>query len=285
MRKLARQLGVNLTRVHGSGPRQRILKEDIHRHVRARLGEVSEAVDFSQYGDIETVALSKTERLSGQHTAHAWRSIPHVTQFDQADITVLEAARQRVKEQYAAQGCKLTLLAFVVKAVVAALQALPRFNSALDATGTQLIRKHYWHIGIAVETAHGLVVPVIHDAERKSLGDIAGEIASLADRARQRKLAPAELQGGCFTVSNLGHIGGTAFTPIINAPEVAILGLSPARWQAVYNGEDFQPRLMLPLSLSYDHRVIDGAQAARFTHQLADSLGDQRLIEALISAE
>lgn len=284
VRKLARKLGVDLQQVGGSGPHKRILKEDVHAYVKTKLSQPTSNsdfpprpdIDFSQFGDIDTQALSKIQRLTGQNTLRAWSSIPHVTQFDTADISDIEEFRQSIKQDYADKGIKLTILPFLVKAVVSALKELPRFNSSLDSSGEQLILKSYFNIGIAVDTPRGLVVPVIKQADCKSISDIALEIAELADKAHNKKLKTIDLEGGCFTLSSLGHLSGTAFTPIINEPEVAILGISPAKMQPVYDGQAFQPRLMLPLCLSYDHRVIDGVLAAKFTQHLAEVLKDAR---------
>lgn len=284
VRKLARKLGVDLFQVEGSGPHDRILKEDVEAFVKRSLQDRGSglavaplpSIDFSQFGDIETRELSKIQRLTGQNTHRAWVSIPHVTQFDEADITELEAFRKEEKSEYESRNIKLTLLPFVVKAVVSALRAFPRVNSSLNPGGESLTLKKYFHIGIAVDTPHGLVVPVLRNADCKGVAQLACEIADLAERARNKRLKPEELQGGCFTITSLGHISGTAFTPIINEPEVAILGLSKARLSPVYRGETLVPRLILPLSLSYDHRVIDGVLAAKFTQHLAETLADAR---------
>ena len=283
VRKLARKLGVDLQHVGGSGPHQRILKEDVQAYVKAKLSQPFNHslpsrpdIDFSQFGPTEPLELSKIQCLTGQNTHRAWSSIPHVTQFDEADISDTEAFRQSIKQDYATQGIKITILPFLVKAAVSALKAFPRFNSSLNQTGEQLTLKSYFNIGVAVDTPKGLVVPVIRNADSKSISEIALEIAQLADKANNKKLKTTDLEGGCFTLSSLGHLSGTAFTPIINEPEVAILGLSPAQMKAVYDGKSFQPRLMLPLSLSYDHRVIDGVLAAQFTQHLASVLKDTR---------
>jgi len=238
-------------------------------------------VDFSKFGEIETKPLSRIQKLSGANLARNWAMIPHVTQHDEADITELEALRVALNEENAkaiAKGAspKLTMLAFIIKASVAALQKYPTFNASLDADGTRLVLKKYFHIGFAADTPNGLVVPVVRDCDRKGVLEIAAETAELAAKAREGKLGPADMQGGCFSISSLGGIGGTAFTPIINAPEVAILGVSRSAMKPVWNGKEFAPRLMLPLSLSYDHRVIDGAAAARFTSYLSQVLADLR---------
>ncbi len=291
VRRFARELGVDVARVKGSGPKARILKEDIQGFVKqavaqgasapgggAGLGELGlpawPKVDFAKFGPVEIQPRSRIQKISGPALARNWVMIPHVTQVDEADITELEAFRQRVNEENAKSGVKVTPLAFLVKAVVAALRKFPAFNSSLD--GDNLVVKQYWHIGFAADTPNGLVVPVIRNADQKGIVDIARETAELAARARDGKLGPAEMQGGTFSISSLGGIGGTAFTPIINAPEVAILGVSKAAMRPVWNGKEFAPRLMMPLSLSYDHRVIDGAQAARFTTYLAQVIADLR---------
>ncbi|MGF1642630.1 MAG: dihydrolipoyllysine-residue acetyltransferase [Thiotrichales bacterium] len=285
IRRFARELGVDLGRVQGSGRKGRILKEDVQGYVKLALtqgigGGLAVAplpeIDFSQWGEIETKALSKINKLTGQNLHRNWVTVPHVTQFDEADITDLEDFRRSMADESKARGIKLTLLAFLIKAVVSALRAYPRFNSSLDATGEYLIMKKYFHIGVAVDTPDGLVVPVIRDADRKSLVDIAAELGEISEKARARKLRPQDMQGGCFTISSLGGIGGTQFTPIVNAPEVAILGVSRSKMQPVWNGQEFEPRLILPLSLSYDHRVIDGADGARFTAFLNRVLSDTR---------
>ena len=293
VRRFARELGVDITRVAGSGPKGRILKEDIQNFVKQALsgaGAPSRArpgggfadlglpawpkVDFAKFGPIEAQALSRIKKISGPALARNWVMIPHVTQFDAADITDLEAFRQTVNEEIAKTGVKVTPLAFLVKAVVSALKKYPQLNASLD--GDNLILKHYWHIGFAADTPQGLVVPVVKDADKKGVMEIAKESSELAAKAREGKLGPADMQGGTFSISSLGGIGGTAFTPIINAPEVAILGVSKAAMKPVWNGKDFVPRLMMPLSLSYDHRVIDGALAARFTSYLAQVIADLR---------
>jgi pyruvate dehydrogenase E2 component (dihydrolipoamide acetyltransferase) len=293
VRRFARELGVDLARVKGSGPKGRIVKEDVQGFVKSALaGGGAEAprasgagfadlglpawpkVDFAKFGPVELQPLSRIKKISGPALARNWVMIPHVTQFDEADITELEAFRARVNEENAKGGVKVTPLAFLVKAVVAALKKYPAFNSSLD--GDNLVVKHYWHIGFAADTPNGLVVPVVRDADRKGIFEIAKETSELAAKARDGKLGPADMQGGTFSISSLGGIGGTAFTPIVNAPEVAILGVSKAAMKPVWNGREFAPRLMMPLSLSYDHRVIDGALAARFTTYLAQVIADLR---------
>lgn len=286
VRRFARELGVDLGKVKGSGRKGRIVREDIQGFVKKALSEgvgvgkpfvdpMSE-VDFSQWGEIEVKPLSKINKLTGKNLHRNWVTLPHVTQFDEADITDLEAFRKSMVNEYKDQGIKITMVSFLLKAVVSALKELPRFNSSLDADGENLILKNYFNIGIAVDTPGGLVVPVIRDVDRKSLVDLAGELREISIKAREKKLKPSDMQGGCFTVSSLGGIGGTTFTPIINAPEVAILGVSRAKMQPVWNGSEFEPRLVLPLSLSYDHRVIDGADGARFTSFLSRVLSDTR---------
>jgi pyruvate dehydrogenase E2 component (dihydrolipoamide acetyltransferase) len=299
VRMFARELGVDLSRVQGSERGGRISKEDVQKFVKGALqgGAGTGAtgaggggglnllpwpkVDFAKFGEIETRELTRIQKLSGANLARNWAMIPHVTQHDDADITGLEALRVALNDENAkaiAKGgaSKLTMLAFIIKASVAALQKYPTFNASLDADGATLVLKKYFHVGFAADTPNGLVVPVIRDCDRKGVMEIAAESAELAAKAREGKLGPAEMQGGCFTISSLGGIGGTSFTPIVNAPEVAILGVSKSSMKPVWNGEKFKPRLVLPLSLSYDHRVIDGAAAARFTAYLAQLLGDMR---------
>ncbi|AOU97252.1 dihydrolipoyllysine-residue acetyltransferase [Acidihalobacter yilgarnensis] len=286
VRRFARELGVDLGEVSGSGPKGRVLREDVQGYVKRALSQGAATgglgvaampeIDFSQFGEIEMQGLTKINRLTGQNLHRNWVTVPHVTQFDEADVTELESFRKQMVEEYAARGVKLTLLAFLMKAVVSALREFPRVNASLDPTQQQLILKKYFHIGIAVDTADGLVVPVIRDVDRKSLIDLARELGEISIKAREKKLKPSDMQGGCFSISSLGGLGGTAFTPIVNAPEVAILGVSRARWQPVYEDGEFVPRLMLPLSLSYDHRVIDGALGARFTTFLSKLLSDTR---------
>jgi pyruvate dehydrogenase E2 component (dihydrolipoamide acetyltransferase) len=292
VRKFARELGVDLARVKGGGAKGRITHEDVKAFVKQVLTDGRGAggvglpkvpeVDFARFGPVETRPLNRIQRISGPRLHASWVNIPHVTQFDVADITELEAVRAQLKGKAVKEGIKLTPLAFVVKACVKALQEFPQVNSSLDANGENLILKKYLHIGFAADTPNGLVVPVIRDADRKDIYELAREVGELADRARDGKLTPAQMQGGCFTISSLGSIGGTAFTPIINAPEVAILGVSRSSYQPVYRDGSFVPRLMLPLSLSYDHRVVDGALAVRFTTFLARVLAEPRgLLEAI----
>ena len=299
VRKFARELGVDLTRVNGSGAKYRITHDDVRAFVKQSLAQAASPaagsgalaageggmsvlpwpkVDFSKFGEVEAKPLSRIKKISGANLHRNWVMIPHVTNNDVADITELEAFRQELnKEQEKAKsGVKLTMLAFLIKAVVAALKKFPEFNASID--GDNLVLKKYYHIGFAADTPNGLVVPVIRDADTKGILELAEETAELAKLARDGKLAPAQMQGGCFSISSLGGIGGTDFTPIINAPEVAILGVSRSTMQPVWNGSKFKPRLILPLSLSYDHRVIDGAAAARFNVYLASLLADFRRI-------
>ncbi len=289
VRAFARELGVNLALVKGSGTKRRIMKEDVQAFIKSELtrprgvaGGTGLAVlemptvDFAKFGAVEVKPLTKIRKLSGANLHRNWVTAPHVTQHEEADITDLEAFRKAMGEETKTQGVRLTLPAFLVKAVVAALKAYPDFNASLSSDGEALVMKQYFHIGVAVDTPEGLVVPVIRDADKKGVLDIARELGDLSVRARERKVSPAEMQGGCFSISSLGGIGGTFFTPIINAPEVAVLGVSRAVTKPVWNGKEFVPRLMLPLSLSYDHRVIDGAQGARFVTHLSRVLADVR---------
>ena len=291
VRRFARELGVPLAQVTGSGPKSRILKEDIQSFVKQTLaGGVSARggglgdlglppwpkVDFAKFGPIETQPRTRIQKISAPGLARNWVMIPHVTQFDEADITELEAFRAHVNEENAKAGVKVSPLAFLMKAVVAALKKYPTLNSSLD--GENLIVKQYWNIGFAADTPQGLVVPVIKDVDKKGILDIAKETAEIAAKARDGKLGPNDIQGATFTISSLGGIGGTAFTPIINAPEVAILGVSRSAVKPVWNGKEFAPRTMLPLSLSYDHRVVDGALAARFTTYLGQVIADIRRV-------
>jgi pyruvate dehydrogenase E2 component (dihydrolipoamide acetyltransferase) len=292
VRKFARELGADLARVVGTGPKGRILQEDVQNFVKQALhgtaatGAAAGAVggmqnlvpwpvvDFTKFGPVETRPLSRIRKISGANLARNWVMIPHVTQFDDADITDLEALRVRLNQENEKAGVKITMLAFLIKASVAALKKFPDFNASID--GDNLIRKQYFHIGFAADTPNGLVVPVLKNADQKGVLQIAKEMGELSSKAREGKLGPADMQGGCFTISSLGGIGGTAFTPIINAPEVAILGVSKSAQRPVWNGSAFVPRLIVPLSLSYDHRVIDGASAARFTAYLGALLADMR---------
>jgi len=293
VRRFARELGVDLVRVTGTGSKGRITADDVRAFVKQAMtapaaGAAPAAaggglsvldwpkVDFAKFGPIEAKPLSRIKKISGANLHRNWVMIPHVTNNDQADITELEALRVQLNQENQKSGLKVTMLAFLIKAVVAALKKFPEFNASLD--GDNLVLKQYYHIGFAADTPNGLVVPVIRDADKKGVFELAAETAELAKLARDGKLAPAQMQGGCFSISSLGGIGGTSFTPIINAPEVAILGVSRSAHQPVWDGKAFQPRLMLPLSLSYDHRVIDGAAAARFNAYLAAVLADFRRI-------
>ena len=295
VRAFARELGVDLARVSGSERGGRITREDIQQFVKSAmtggaLPQMAGAsgggnglnllpwpqIDFSKFGETETRPLSRIKKLSGANLARNWAMIPHVTQFEDADITDLEALRVALNKENEKAGIKVTLLAFLIKACVACLQKYPDFNASLDASGENLVLKKYFHVGFAADTPNGLVVPVIRDCDKKGVLDIAQEMSALAKKARDGKLTPGEMSGGCFSISSLGGIGGTMFTPIINAPEVAILGVSRSSTKPVWNGNEFAPRLILPLSLSYDHRVIDGAAAARFATYLAQLLGDMR---------
>ena len=286
VRRIAREFGIDLSEVRGSGPKTRILKEDLANYTKARLSGDNNLslkavaplpeIDFRKFGETESIARSRIQKLSAKNLLRNWNSIPHVTQFDEADITELESFRRAEQEKSKKEGVKLTLLAFLLKAVVNVLKKYPDFNSSLDNQGEHLIRKYYYHIGVAVETAEGLVVPVVRDVDQKGVKALASELQQLAEKAREKKLKPAEMQGASFTISSLGGLGGTAFTPIVNYPEVAILGVSRSSLKPVYVNAELQPRLYLPLSLSYDHRVIDGAAAARFTRELASVLSDIR---------
>jgi len=293
IRKFARELGVDLRQVAGSGDRGRILREDVAAFVKAVISGPATAStpslgglrldfpeptdsDFSRYGEVERQPLTRIQKISAGHLHRNWVGIPHVTQHDEADITDMEAFRLANAQEAADQGFKLTPLVFLMKAMVASLKKFPRFNASLDADGETLVLKKYFNIGIAVDTPEGLVVPVIRNCERKGIMELAAELAEVSARARDKKLKPQDIQGGCISISSLGGIGGTAFTPIINAPEVAVLGVSRSSTKPVWDGNEFKPRLMLPLSLSYDHRVIDGAAAARFTRFLASRLEDLR---------
>lgn len=286
VRKLAREFGVDLGQVHSTGPKQRILKEDIELYVKTKLAQINSGVtsglpaapnvDFAKFGPIDVQPLSRLKKIAGKNLHRNWVLAPHVTQFGEADITDLENFRQAQKAHFEKQNIRLTPLVFIMKALVAALKKYPQFNASLDQTGEQLIYKNYFHIGVAVDTPDGLVVPVIRDVDQKNLSMLAKELAELSDKARKKQLLPAEMQGGCMSISSLGGIGGTAFTPIINLPEVAILGVSKSFYKPVYQNGEFVPRLTLPLSLSFDHRVIDGADGARFIEYIAWMLTDIR---------
>ena len=289
VRRAARELGVDLGLVQGSGPKGRILKEDVKAFTRKALSGAHSGgaagvmpavttVDFSKYGKTELRPLSKVKRSTGQNLQRSWITVPQVTQFDEADITDLEEFRRSKLQEAAKQNIKLTYLAFLVKAAVAALKRFPEFNASLTTDGEALVLKKYFHIGMAVNTDQGLLVPVVRDADQKGLLQLAGELQDLGARAREGKLDLRELQGGCFTISSLGAMGGTGFTPLVSFPEVAILGVSRATMKPVYRDGDFIPRLTLPLSLSYDHRVIDGVAAAEFCRYLSEVLSDIREI-------
>ena len=287
LRTYARELGVDLARVKGSGPNGRILHEDVQALVRKALSGMGtasasfgkiELEDFSKYGKTERKKLTRIQKISGPHLQKSWQIIPHVTQYDEADVTELEALRRTIKEEMkrSADPVSISILPFIVKAVVAALKKFPEMNASFDEESGELILKRYYHIGIAVDTPEGLIVPVLKDADAKSVTDIARELASLSQKARERKLRPEDLSGGSFSISSLGGIGGTAFTPLINPPQVAILGVSRLAKKPVWDGKEFVPRDILPFSVAYDHRVIDGAAGVRFTTYLASLLGDLR---------
>ncbi len=294
IRMFARELGVDLSKVKGTGLKGRVTREDVQAFVKGALAAVKPVsasasggglpfnlpelpnIDFAKYGPVETRALSRIKKISGANLHRNWVSIPHITQFDEADITELESFRKANAAETEKQGFKLTMLAFLIKASVTALRQFPDFNASLDKSGENLVLKKYFHIGVAVDTPDGLVVPVIRDADRKGVFDLARELGEVSKLAKEKKLKPGDMQGGTFSISSLGGIGGTMFTPIINAPEVAILGVSRSVMRPVWNGKEFTPRLVLPLSLSYDHRVIDGAAGARFTTYLVSVLSDIR---------
>jgi pyruvate dehydrogenase E2 component (dihydrolipoamide acetyltransferase) len=291
VRRLAREFGVDLSQVKGSGPKERVVKEDVQAFVKQKLTEPAGApagggtgmnilplpqVDFSKFGEIRSEPLSRIKKLSGANLHRNWVTIPHVTQHEEVDITDLEAFRKAQSDDARKQGVRLTMLAFLIKASVAALRKFPEFNASLSPDGESLVLKQYYNVGVAVDTPNGLVVPVLREADRKGLYELAKELGAVSERMRSGKIAPTDMQGGCFSISSLGGIGGSFFTPIINAPEVAILGVGRSSMKPVWNGKEFAPRLMLPLSLSYDHRVIDGALGARFISYLSGVLGDIR---------
>ncbi len=289
VRKFARELGADIAQVSGTGRKGRITQEDVKNHIKAAMQTGGQtvvttgfdvppfpAIDFTEFGEVDSQPLSRIQKISGKYLHRNWVRIPHVTQYDEADITELEEFRNENKADAKEQGFSLTPLAFIVKAMAKALKKFPKFNSSLDVDGENLIYKKYFHIGIAVDTPNGLVVPVIRDCDKKEVFEIAKEMRDVSIKARDGKLAPSDMQGGSMSISSLGGIGGTAFTPIINSPEVAILGVSRSNIKPVWNGDDFAPRLMLPLSLSYDHRVIDGADAARFIVYLSSILSDMK---------
>jgi pyruvate dehydrogenase E2 component (dihydrolipoamide acetyltransferase) len=290
VRRFARELGVDLSSVKGSGPKGRVLKEDIQRFVKEALARPAAAagpglgfalppmpaVDFSKFGPVEAKPLSRIKKISGANLHRNWVAIPHVTQHDEADVTDMEAFRKQMAEEVKAQGVRVTPLAFLMKACVAALKRFPQFNASLSPEGDSLILKQYWHLGVAVDTPNGLMVPVIRDVDKKGVLQLAKELGEISAKARDGKLSPADMQGGTFSISSLGGIGGSSFTPIINAPEVAILGASRSVTKPVWRDGEFVPRLLLPLSLSYDHRVVDGAEGARFITFLSGVLSDIR---------
>lgn len=282
VRRLAAELGIVLESVQATGDKGRTTRDDLHNFIKQQMQGGGSGftmpsvpvVDFSQFGETESLPMNKIKKLTGAHVHASWINVPHVTQFDEADITDMDAFRQSKKDEAAKLGIKLTPIVFVMKAVVAALKAFPHFNASLAPSGDAIILKRYYHIGVAVDTPNGLVVPVIRDVDQKGLYDLSKELIAISEKARTKGLSPTDMQGGCFTISSLGGIGGTAFTPIVNVPEVAILGLSKAQIKPVFSEGEFKPRLMMPMSLSYDHRVIDGADGARFTATLAKHLSN-----------
>lgn len=289
VRRLARELGVDLARVSGSGPRQRIQKEDVQAFVRQRLTQPVAAagggaipavpeVDYAKFGPVTTGELGKIGRLTAANMHRSWLNVPHVTQFDDADITELEAFRQTRKGEAEARGVKLTPVPFILKACAIALRDNPVLNRSLARDGAHFVQRQYFHLGMAVDTPRGLLVPVVRDVDRKGIWELAAEVAALGDKARAGKLTTNEMQGACFTISSLGALGGRGFTPVVNTPEVAILGVSRAAVQPVWNGREFMPRTMLPLALSYDHRVVNGGDGGRFLTQLVALLSDIRLL-------
>lgn len=291
VRRLAREFGADLTKVKGTGPKSRIMKEDVQSYIKFELSRPKATassgavgtpdlpeIDFSKFGEVEQKPLSRIQKISSVNLHRNWTMIPHVTQHEDADITDLDAFRKSMKDEAAKEGVRLTPLAFIMKALVASLKAFPTFNASLANDGENLILKKYYNIGVAVDTPDGLVVPVIRDVDKKSVYELAKELGEVSEKARDKKLGAADMQGSCFTISSLGGIGGTSFTPIVNWPDVAILGLSRNQMKPVWNGKEFEPRMMLPMSLSYDHRVIDGAVAARFIVHLSKMLGDIRRV-------
>ena len=290
IRRFARELGVDLQKVRGTGAKGRILKQDVKAWVKYQVSNVSDSlpsnmgmgippipeIDFSDFGDIELKPFSRIQKISGPHLHRSWLNIPHVTHHDEADITITEEFRRSLKEEAEQRGIRITLLSFIMKALVACLKEFPHFNASLSADGKGYVLKKYFHLGMAVDTPNGLVVPVIRDVDHLSIYELSAKIMDVSQRARDGKLKPDEFKGGCMSISSLGGIGGTAFTPIVNAPEVAILGVTRAKMKPVWDGEEFQPRLMLPLDLSYDHRAIDGAEAARFMAHLVTLFSDVR---------
>ena len=283
VRRLARELGINLEMINGSGQKGRITKDDLHGHIKLQMSmssglapRMKKEIDFSAWGDVQIQKLTKINRITGDRLQQAWQEIPHVTQYNNADITELEELRKRLKEEGSQKDIKVTFLPLLLKAVAAVLQEMPKFNSSLDHTGQNLVLKQYYHIGIAVDTAHGLTVPVVRDVDKKDVFELSKDLMVLSEKARNKKLKPEELQGSTFTVSSLGGIGGTGFAPIVNPPEVAILGVSKSEWHPVYDQtkKDFSPRYIMPFSISYDHRVIDGAAGATFVERFSQILKD-----------
>jgi len=283
VRRLARELGINLQVIKGSGQKNRITKNDLNSYIKLQMAISSgsipaqkQEIDYSQWGEVEVQKLTRINRITGQRLQQAWQTIPHVTQFDNADITDLDSYRKKLKTKAAEQDIKVTFLPFLMKAATIVLKEMPEFNSSLDHADQNLVLKNYYHLGIAVDTPFGLTVPVVRDVDQKSIIDLSSELMDLSSRARQKKLKPDEIKGGTFTISSLGGIGGTGFSPIVNPPEVAIMGVSKSDWKQVYDKAtgEFQPRFIMPFSLSYDHRVIDGASAAAFTSRFASVLCD-----------
>tara|TARA_B100001250_G_scaffold414614_1_gene454660 strand:+ start:765 stop:2009 length:1245 start_codon:yes stop_codon:yes gene_type:complete len=283
VRRLARELGINLQVIKGSGQKNRITKNDLNNYIKLQMAISSgnipaekQEIDFSQWGEVEVQKLTRINLITGQRLQQAWQTIPHVTQFDNADITDLDNYRKKLKTQAAKQDIKVTFLPFLMKAVFTVLKEMPEFNSSLDHTGQNLVLKNYFHLGIAVDTPHGLTVPVVRDVDKKTIIDLSSELMDLSSRAREKKLNPGDMKGGTFTISSLGGIGGTGFSPIVNPPEVAIMGVSRSTWKQVYDKETgkFKTRFIMPFSLSYDHRVIDGASAAAFTSRFSSILSD-----------
>ncbi len=288
VRRLARELGINLQTIQGTGLKGRITKDDLNAYIKLQMAMSSGTlpapqpeIDFSQWGDIEVQKLTRIKRITGERLQQAWQSIPHVTQFDEANITELDALRKEMKTASADKNIKVTFLPFLMKATAAVLKEMPEFNSSLDHTGQNLVLKNYYHLGIAVDTPSGLTVPVVRDVDQKSIYELSEELMDLSTRARDKKLKPDEMKGGTFTISSLGGIGGAFFTPIVNPPEVAILGVSQSAWKQVFDKSsgEFSARLIMPFSLSYDHRVIDGAAAAAFTSKFATTLTDLDLFK------
>ncbi|HIF28194.1 MAG TPA: biotin/lipoyl-binding protein [Candidatus Marinimicrobia bacterium] len=283
VRRLARELGINLQTIKGSGPKRRVTKDDLNGYIKLQMAMSAgpipvpqPVIDFSQWGDVEVQKLTKIKRITGERLQQAWQLIPHVTQFDAADITDLDALRKEVKKAGAKKGIKVTFLPFLMKALSIVLKEMPEFNSSLDHNNQNLVLKNYYHLGVAVDTPSGLTVPVVRDVDQKSVFELSDELMDLSSRARDKKLKPNELKGGTFTISSLGGIGGTGFSPIVNPPEVAIMGVSRSAWKEVYDkvSREFVAKFIMPFSLSYDHRVIDGAAAASFTSRFADVLSD-----------